>query len=404
MLLILILAHQSHALAQQRKMGHVLIEGKVYVNDRGIPNAFVNIYLRDKQFTHTFSGVHGTFKVNLPFNHKFRIEIGKQGLVSKQFIINTELPSGVRDDQIYVFNLQLDLFPPFEEVDMSLLFEPMAYIGYDHLTGSFGFDLEAAEEKVRKVQALQKEIETILAIKARLFRLEFNNAEVAFMRMQYTLALDDYKKALRVYPPNTAHLYIDVTYIRDQIATIEALLAERKMQERNKALKQQLDVARNRADNALRQKLYDDAAENYRKVLLLKPDDRHAQIRLDTIIAIVSRDIIVNFRDYPSLLRAGSEIKLPLARLGASLKKGNYLIIKVKRESETEGKMVIRYGNEKERGGNFSISDIPAGQFREHYIRLGTSYQWSRMDVAWISISVEDCDISLGDIRLSRTE
>ena len=404
MFLLLFLASQFHGTAQSRKMGHVLIEGKVYVNDRGIPNAFVNIFLRDKAFTHTYSGVNGTFKVTLPFNHKFRIEIGKQGLVNKQFIINTEIPSGVRDDQIYVFNLQLDLFPPFEEVDMSLLYEPMAYIGYDHLTGSFGFDLEAAEDKVRKVQALQKEIETILAIKARLFRLEFSNAEVAYMRMQYTLALDDYKKALRVYPSNTAHLYIDVTYIKDQIATIEALLAERRMQERNKALKQQLDVARNRAANAFRQKLYDEASENYRKVLGLKPDDRHARTRLDTIKAIVNRDIIINFSDYPPVMRAGTEIKLPLARLGASLKKGNYLIINLRRDSESEGKVVIRYGNDKERGGNFVITDTPSGQFREHYIRLGTSYQWSRMDAAWISISAEGCDIGLGDIRLSRTE
>lgn len=387
-----------------QSIGYVLVEGKVYVNNKPVQNVNIKVFLRDKQIDHIRSLADGTFEVNLPFNEKYRLEISKFGLVTKRFIFNTELPNGEREDQIYSFHLYLDLFPPFEEVDMSLLDNPEAYITYDQSLGIYGFDLEEATETVRKVKALEKQIYAILSVKARLFKIEMDNAELAFNKRNYNLARADFQKALNVYPVNTARLYIDVDYIKARIKAIDKTISELSAAEQARIKKKALDDAMMMANKASLDKKMDEAVNNYNKVLALNPADSATKGKLDKIKEKLQGEVILSMISKPQTVENGTEVRMRFLPIKPQLKKGNYIYLKIKNKGEENARVYVRFGTNNDLAGNFVVTDLSSTEFKEHYIRISSSERWTKWAINWISLFPDGGDIEVEEMKMTKTE
>ncbi|MCX6272693.1 MAG: hypothetical protein NTU44_16045 [Bacteroidetes bacterium] len=387
-----------------QNVGYLLIEGQVYVNDQPASSVDVKVFLKDKQIDKTRSINNGRFVEQLKFNQKYRVEIGKTGLVTKKFIFNSELPESANPSQIYIFPLNVDLFPPFEEVDMSLLEDPMAVIEYDKPTDMFAFDIQQATEHVKQVQALQKEIMDILEVKAKLYKQLFSNAELAFKERHYQLALDDYRKTLKVYPETSASLYIDVDYINNKIKSIELMLAEKDRKEKAKDLKKKYDQTITKADAAFDKKLYDEAYEQYSAANEILPEDNYPRKRIEKINDIIAKNIVITLNTNSTVIKNGKEIRLTFTPVKAFQRKGNYLIIRLKRHGEGNSKLFVKFGKGGESGGGFVLKNIPVDDFGNQFIRLNANEKWFRMDANWFTLYAEGGDIEVEEIKLSKTE
>ncbi len=401
--LILILSSYNGRLFSQ-EIGYVLVEGMVYVNNKAVPNVNAKVYLRDKQIQHVRSESDGKFEFNLPFNEKYRVEISKFGLVTKRFIFNTELPNGEREDQIYTFRLYLDLFPPFEEVDMSLLDNPMAYINYDQEIGIYGFDLEEATETVRKVRALEKRIYAILDVKSRLFKIEMDNAELAFNKRNYVLAKADFQKALNVYPVNTAKLYIDVDYIKARIKAIDLLISQLDVEEKIKMQKKSYDDAMMLGNKASLDKRMDEAVVNYNKALAINPGDSGIKGKLESITQAIKGEVVLSMISKPLTVENGTELRMKFLPLKPQLKKGNYIVVKIKNKGEEDARLNIRFGTDNDLAGNFVVTDLSKADFKEHYIKISTSDRWAKWQINWISLFPDGGDIEVEEMKMTKTE
>ncbi|MHC1707541.1 MAG: hypothetical protein AB9842_08475 [Bacteroidales bacterium] len=389
---------------KSQNIGYVLVEGIVYVNNKPVSNVNIKVFLRDSQIGHVRSEADGKFEFELPFNEKYQVEVSKFGLVTKRFTFNTELPAGEREDQIYSFRLHLDLFPPFEEVDMSLLDNPMAYISYDSEIGIYGFNLEEATETVRKVRQLEKRIYSILSMKARLFRLEMNNAEAAFNKGNYPLARADFQKALNVYPVNTARLYIDVDYIKARIKAIDQLISELNIAEQSKLKKKAYDDAVMMAKKASLNNRMDEAINNYNAALAVNPADSSSQEKLEKIKQTIKGEIILSMISKPTLVENGSEVRMRFLPIKPQLKKGNYIYLRVKNKGDENARLNIRFGTDNDLAGNFVVTDLSKTEFKEHYIKISSSERWTKWQINWISLFPDGGDIEVEEMKMTKTE
>lgn len=385
-----------------QEQAYLLIEGRVVVGKTYLGGANVSLFFENKKTEQVRTLEDGSFELMLKFDKKFILEISKFGFVTKKFIFNTEIPEGVKRDNIFSFPMMVELFPPFEEIDTKMLENPLAEIEYDEATMMFAFDLESATETMRKVQALQQEIMLILDAKAKLYKLELDNADAAFKQRNYKLALDDYQKALDVYPEKTADLYIDVEYIRKKIASCERTLAEREGKAKEKqSMKEYNDIIA-KADKAYDSKFFDEAIVYYEQAKAAFPAQEKPGKMIDKINSMLANNVFVTLKNDPFVLNENTEKKLGFTPVKSIQRSGNFLLIRLKNTGTADCKVFIKFGKGTESGGGFVIKDIEKDKAGNHMIRLSANDKWMRMDANWISIYPEGSSIEVELVQISR--
>lgn len=385
-----------------QEQAFLVVDGRVLVGRKDLQSANVEIYYQNKKVEQTRSLEDGSFQFILKFDRLYTVEISKFGFVSKKFTFNTAIPKGAQRDNVYNFPLVVELFPPFEEIDMSLLENPLAEIEYDETTMMFGFDLEKATETVRQVQALQAKIMDILETKAKLFKLEFDNAEIAFKQRNYKLASDDYQKALDVYPEKTADLYIDVDYIKNKITTCDRYVADREDKAKQKlALKQYNDKIA-MAEKAFDTKKYDEAIALFEEASVMNPKQTKAAKMIEKINKMVIDNVFLKLNKEKIDLANNTEKKFNFTPVKSYQRSGNYLILKVKNKGTEDCKLFIKFGKGKENLGGFVIKEVAKDKSGNHMIRLSSNDKWMRVDANWLSIYPEGSDVEVELIQISR--
>ena len=393
----------NQAIAQ--KSAFMLIEGVVFAGRTPLKSVNINVFLNNAKTDQIKSVEDGTFTIMLKYNQKYTVEISKYGFVTKKLIFNTELPEGVRRDQVNNFPLQVELFPPFEEIDMSLLEQPLALIEYDEETGMFGFDVKEATETMKKVQALQAEIQKKLDELAKLYKKEFENAEVAYKQRNYKLAKDDYEKCLQVYPEKTADLYIDVEYLRKRIDYIEKLLSDRLAKDREKKAQKEYKDAMAKAESAYAKKLYDEALDLYSKAAVILPNESGPKSMIDKINKTMSDNIFLSLQTSAVFLKDKMEKKYTFAPVKSYQRRNNYIMLKVRNTSgHDDCKLYVKFGSGNETGGGFVIKDMKTDEAGNSLIRLSSQDKWLRMDANWISLYPEGGDVEVEMLQVTRVE
>ena len=391
--------------AYAQKSAFMLVEGVVYAGRTPLKSVNINVFLNNVKTDQIKSVEDGTFTIMLKYNQKYTVEISKYGFVTKKLIFNTELPEGVRRDQVNNFPLQVELFPPFEEIDMSLLEQPLALIEYDEETGMFGFDVKEATETMKKVQALQAEIQKKLDELAKLYKREFDNAEIAYKQRNYKLAKDDYEKCLHVYPEKTADLYIDIEYLNKRIAYIEKMLTDRLAKDREKKAQKEYKDALAKAESAYAKKFYDEALELYSKAAVILPGETTPKSMMDKITKTMTDNIFLPLQTTPLLIKDKIEKKYTFTPVKSYQRKNNYIIIRVKNTSRHDDcKLYVKFGNAAESGGGFVLKDMKTDDFGNNLIRLSSQDKWLRMDANWISLYPEGGDVEVEMMQVTRVE
>ncbi len=404
MLMMFLLFSGIQGAAQVQNKGFVAVEGIVFVNNMPISGVDVKVFQKGNEIHFGRSVDDGSFYFRLNLNEVYEVVIGRAGLVTKRFIFDTEIPDSEPSNEEFFFPLQLDLFPPLEEVDMSLLDEPMALIEFDPVNKIFSFDLDEAKEAVRRVKDKQKEIEEILKEKARQYKELFDLAEVSYKNKDFPLAREQYLKAREIYPAATARLYCDIDYLNNRIKGIDIYLADKEAKAKAKALKKAYDEAISKGDAAFGKKIYDEAGIYYNEALSLKPEESYPKKRIEKMQEIITKNVMINLSESTLLLKNGTEKRLNFKAIPSHLRRGNFILLKLQAKGDKSGKIFIKFGKNDQSAGGFVVKDLPTDQPKEYFIRVSSNDQWYRMDVNWISLYPEGCDIEVSEVRISRAD
>lgn len=134
-------------------------EGKIYqtgldvrCTKKTLDSALVIIFDEGERTTDTLLFTEdGNYDFGLPLNSQFMVTVCKSGFVSKKLHVNTNVPKFYKEETTMEF--EMDLYKKIDEVDASILDNPIAEIYYDTQTKDFDYDKIFTDDVNRKVKS-----------------------------------------------------------------------------------------------------------------------------------------------------------------------------------------------------------------------------------------------------------
>lgn len=84
----------------------------------------------------------GNFLTYLEWNNNYLFSFSKSGYVSKSIYFSTKVPSSVDKTSIYPYEILIELFPMFPNVDTAFFKKPIAKIHFNNLYNDFYYDAD----------------------------------------------------------------------------------------------------------------------------------------------------------------------------------------------------------------------------------------------------------------------
>nr|MBP7496752.1 hypothetical protein [Bacteroidales bacterium] len=286
----------SHIFSQERlpkikkdSTGYVHVTGMVEKNNKPLENASIIVYKNNKKINHLRTPPNGKFVLKFDFNLQYKVEILKQGMVTKRFEFDTKLPVGYSDKAVFPFQFTIVLFPNYKYIDMSILEKPLAIIRFDKSYEDFFYDYNYAKTINDKVMYIQGRIEQLTKEYAKCVE----EGRAFFDKKEYLLALNKFVRANEIFP--------DEPYPIERIALIKKLLGEKK----NKRAIYEALVAE--ADEKVKQTEYESAITYYEQALDILPSELYPQQRIRDLKKILA-NMTNKESNYNHLITKGDQL------------------------------------------------------------------------------------------------
>ncbi len=286
-LIALFLFLSLSAFTQNRKYE---ILGKVDVENGTTSGLKITIFENAKKIKTSTIDKNGKFQYKLDFGNDYMLVFNKEGFVTKKVSISTFVPPEIleRDNKFPPFQFNVNLFPAYEGVDLSIFDQPMGMIMYDKELDDFDYDkdydkqirdaIRKAEEEARKKA---KELAEKNKNKEKAYNDAITKGDLCFKNKKYELAKLAYKDALDVKPKEE--------YPKNQITKIDKLLAEQAKQlAKQKALDEKYQQIITKADKAFQAEIYTEAKTNYQSALAVKPNENYPKNQIKKIEEILA--------------------------------------------------------------------------------------------------------------------
>lgn len=105
--------------------------GKVYNNKSVVRGLIVNVYVNNDKIKAEHVKNSNRFRLNVPYNAMLTIEITAPDFHAKRFIIDSNLPNGVKQAPRYEFDIDIFRENEIEGVNSSILDFPVGLVDYD---------------------------------------------------------------------------------------------------------------------------------------------------------------------------------------------------------------------------------------------------------------------------------
>ena len=99
----------------------------------------------------------GSYEVRLEKGWRYAIVFSRAGYVSKSVVIDASGVPAFPDVPLYDMDLQMTLFRPLPDFDLSFFEDPIAEATYRHSVRTVNWDNPFSEEKARRVGILMRE-------------------------------------------------------------------------------------------------------------------------------------------------------------------------------------------------------------------------------------------------------
>ena len=239
-----------------------------------------------------------------------------------------------------------------------------------------------------------REIDNIFAQRAAEIEANFNNAmnagNNALSAEKFAEAITHYQTAL-VYKPE------------DPIAAAQLAIAEKSENDRIAALRSQYDKFIKEGDANFKTNTFDKAIEAYTKAEELGLDPYPTQM-IARIGEIIEQNKLYELNSEPLLLAAGQAQRFEFNKIEVSVRRSNYIIIKVRNpHPEKTFPMIVSFGGAGGKNGGFVLPIAATEEEKTYIFRIGSQYKWFSEDNTWIEIISENNAVEIGKLEVSRS-
>ena len=259
--------------------GYIEIACFVHENNKGLFDARIQLKEGNRVIETAEIGTNGRHKFKLDLNKEYQIRFFKSDYVQKIFDVNTALPRDVNHNNIYEYELIVELFPECG-ADLSILDRPLTEISYFKDKGNFYIDEQRAQIVINQVNNLKKECEEIRAQEKQEedYTKLIASADKSFGQKKYSDALENYSAASMLLP--------NKEYPKEKISEIQQLL---ETIDKYQALISSGDAKYNAKD-------YENALYDYYAAKNMKPTEPYPQEKINEIDVILNAQKELNAR------------------------------------------------------------------------------------------------------------
>ena len=227
------------------------------------------------------------------------------------------------------------------------------------------------------------EIDGILAQKAAELEANYNKAMTAgnqaMSEEKFNEAITQYQSAL-VFKPE------------DPAATTQLAAATKSENDRIAALRSQYDKFVKEGDANFKTNTYDTKADELG--LESYPSEMIARIS-----EIIEQNKLYELNSEPLLLAAGEAKRFDFNKIDVSVRRSNYIIIKVRNpHPEKTFPMIVSFGGEGGKNGGFVLPIAATAEEKTFIFRIGSQYKWFSEDNTWIEIVSENNEVEIGKL------
>ncbi|MDQ3110013.1 MAG: hypothetical protein M3R17_08970 [Bacteroidota bacterium] len=219
----------------------------------------VNLYKGSTLVSSNSTSSSGKFKVTVPHDGDYVLQITKSGYITKRIAINTfNVPDERTGGPFAQYELDIDLFKLFPGLDYSVLDKPVGRIIYNPAPAVDDFDYDKVYTAQIQAQLDQlKELARQAREKLRLYQAAIDAADKLFSASNWQGAKDQYNVALGILP--------NEQYPKDQIAKCDAKMGAAG------AEKKKYDDAMAAGNALFDQKKYAEAKVKFQEAQALRP-------------------------------------------------------------------------------------------------------------------------------------
>ena len=238
------------------------------------------------------------------------------------------------------------------------------------------------------------EIDGILAQMAAELEANYNNAmnagNQAMSSEKFADAITHYQSAL-VYKPE------------DATATAQLAIAQKSENDRIAALRAQYNTFVKEGDGHFRSNTFDKAIEAYTKAEELGLETYPTEM-IARISEIIEQNKLYELNSEPLLLAAGQAQRFDFNKIEVSVRRSNYIIIKVRNpHPEKTFPMIVSFGGAGGKNGGFVLPIAATEEEKTFLFRIGSQYKWFSEDNTWIEIISENNEVEIGKLEISRS-
>lgn len=352
-------------------------------------------------------------------------------------VIEVQYANTIKNGDVYLQEKQFDLAEL--EYQKAMKIKPSEALPKQKL-----YDVARLAEENKVLIAKQTEEEKERKIE---FNRLVNTADGFYNNKEYSLALNNYKLATKIYSSDeyvigkireTTDIINQETYVanqkyneaiekanrffkdgdyrsaivqfelassvkpleklpKDKLLEINNILIERS--KNNLALYNKLILV---ADEYYQTRVYDKALEEYEKASEAYPGEQYPFKMISRIKEEMENNAIVELINNPLVLSAGVERRFNFKAIEMRARKNNYILIKAKKTSERPPKIFINYGEGNQKSGGMVMKGIESNDTRDYLLRISIQDMWYRKDNNWISLYAEGGEIEITGLQISQ--
>lgn len=264
--------------------------GIVTIENDSPEGARITIYKNNIELTQQDISKKGRFDFKLALDADYKIAFEKNGYVTKNISVNTEVPGEIVESNpnFPPIKLTINLLPRVEQADLSIFEQPVAILAYNYELDDFTFDKEYADKIKDRIAQAEKNIKQLLAgqdaeaLKKEQNFAKFMDAGKAFYEQRkWNDAIDQWKQALQIKPAD-----------RDAGSHIELAKKEAELERARQSIEEQnertykLLIAT--ADSLFAAKNYIDAKNSYAEAVRIDNKAPYSADRIREINALLA--------------------------------------------------------------------------------------------------------------------
>ena len=243
----------------------------------------------------------------------------------------------------------------------------------------------AAEEEARR----QAELAAAAELQAN-FDNAMNAGNQAMTEEKFVEAIAHFQSALTYKPA-------------DPTATAQLAAAERAENNRIAALRTQYDAFVREGDANFRSNTFDKAIEAYTRAEELGLETYPTEM-IARIGEIIEQNKLYELNSEYITLAAGQAQRFEFNKIDVSVRRSNYIIIKVRNpQPEKTFPMIVSFGGAGGKNGGFVLPIAATDEEKTFIFRIGSQYKWFSEDNTWIEIISENNEVQIGKLEVSRS-